>query len=326
MENRYNKLVEKSLSKGSVDPEDIRWILTEKSVELLQLLSAVYQVRYRYFENKVKINILNNVQSGNCTEDCKYCAQSKESENTIDTYPMKADDEIIEGARQAYETGAFRYCMVFSGRGLGKNRIEKICSVVKKIKAQYRMELCVSAGFLSDDDAQELVKAGVNRYNHNLNTSSSYYSKICTSHDYGKRVDTIKTARKSGLDVCSGVIIGMGETVDDIIKMTDELRQVGAKSIPVNFFIPIKGHRIPEFKPLDPQYCLKVLSAFRFALPEAEIRASAGREYHLRSLQALCLYAVNSVFAKGYLTTGGDSVDSTKQMIEDSGFVVEEIE
>ncbi len=324
--NRYTELVEKSLSTGGIDPEDIKWILTETEVELLPLLQAAYQVRYKYFGNKVKIHILNNVQSGGCSEDCKYCAQSGKSKGEIDIYPMKKDEEIIEEAGKAHEAGAFRHCMVFSGRDLGKNRIDKIAEVVKKIKALYPMEICVSAGFIEDVDAQKLVKAGVNRYNHNLNTSSSHYSSICTSHDFQKRVNTIQTARQNGLDICSGVIIGMGETVEDIIQMTKELKGVNANSIPVNFFIPVKGHRLSEFQALTPHYCLKVLCMFRLALPMAEIRSSAGREYHLRSLQPFCLYAANSLFAQGYLTTGGDHIDTIKQMIEDSGFAVERIE
>lgn len=326
LQNRYTELVDKSLNSGSIDPEDIKWILTGTDLELLSILQAAYQVRYHYFENSVKIHILNNVQSGSCSEDCSYCAQSGKSEAEIDVYPMKTDDEIIDEARKAYEAGAFRHCMVFSGRDLGKNRIDKICKIVKKIKAVYPMEICVSAGFLEDADAQKLVQAGVNRYNHNLNTSSNYYSKICTTHDFAKRVSTIQTARQNGLDICSGVIIGMGETLDDIIQMTKELTEVNANSIPVNFFIPVQGHRVSEFQTLTPHYCLKVLCMFRLALPMAEIRASAGREYHLRSLQPLCLYAANSLFAQGYLTTGGDHIDATKQMIEDSGFVVETIE
>lgn len=323
LKNRYQELADKSLKQETIGPDDIRWILTSEQVELLPLLHAVYQVRNTYFGNKVRIHILNNVQQGNCSEDCKYCAQSKDSQNETETYPMKEEEEIIEEASLAYEAGAYRHCMVFSGKNLGKNRIEKICSVTKKIKAKYPMEICVSAGFLNDKEAQHLVSAGVNRYNHNLNTSSNYYGQICSSHDFQQRINTIKTAKHNGLDICSGVIIGMGETCDDIIQMTNELKKVGANSIPINFFIPVEGHRISHFQKLTPQYCLKVLCAFRFAVPRTEIRAAGGREYHLRSLQSLCLYAVNSVFARGYLTTGGDDVDTTIQMIEDSGFVIE---
>ena len=322
-DRKYIELADRSMNTGTIDDDDIRWILESDQAELLLLLEAAYRIRYHYFGNKVKIHILHNIQRGGCTEDCKYCAQSGKSGNTSLIYPMKSETEIIEGARLAYEAGAFRHCMVFSGKNLDKNRIEKVAAMVKKIKSLYPMEICVSAGFLSEEDGKKLVHAGVTRYNHNLNTSSDFYGQICTTHEYQERIETIVTAKNAGLDICSGVIIGMGETIEDIIQMIKELHQVNANSIPVNFFIPVEGHRIENPPKLTPRYCLKVLCAFRLAVAKAEIRASAGREYHLRSLQSLCLYAANSLFAEGYLTAGGDTVDQTKQMIEDSGFEVE---
>ncbi|MBW1899230.1 MAG: biotin synthase BioB [Deltaproteobacteria bacterium] len=325
MSYKYHELTNNSLTAGTIDKEDLNWILTSDEVELLPLLQSAYKVRFHYFQNKVRIHILHNVQKGGCTEDCRYCAQSKESK-IEDTYPMKSEDEILEHAKSAYEARAYRHCMVFSGRYFSQKRVDKICSVVKKIKKKYPMDICVSAGFLTPEDAGRLVDAGVNRYNHNLNTSSNYYENICTSHDYQKRVDTIKTAQASGLEICSGVIIGMGEQTADIVQMITELKAVKANSIPVNFFIPVEGHRIENFQQLTPHYCLKILSAFRLAIPAAELRASAGREYYLRSLQPLCLYPANSLFASGYLTIGGDDVERTAQMIKDCGFEVESIE
>jgi biotin synthase len=322
----YEHLAVEAIEKGSISPEEIKWILEGDDINLLSLLDAAYKVRRYHFENKVKIHIINNVQSGNCSEDCSYCAQSKEAPVKSETYPMKSDTEILEEAEFAHQNGAYRYCMVFSGRDLGKNRIERITSVVRKIKEKYRMEICVSAGFLSEQDAATLKKAGVDRYNHNLNTSREHYNTICRSHDYRKRLGTIQTARENGLDICSGLIIGMGETSDDIVSAISDLRDVKANSIPVNFFIPIEGHRIENPRELTPHYCLRVLCAFRLALPRTEIRAAGGREYHLRSLQALSLFAVNSLFSKGYLTTGGESVEETKQMIVDNGFILDHIE
>jgi len=173
LRDRYSALVEKCLHKGTISIDDIRWILISREVELLPLLHSAYRVRYKFFENKVKVHILNNVQSGNCTEDCKYCAQSHKNQGKIDIYPMKDDVEILEIAGHAYVSGAYRHCMVFSGRDLGQKRIEDICRIVKKIKEKYPMELCVSAGFLTAEDALRLRQAGVDRYNHNLNIGTS---------------------------------------------------------------------------------------------------------------------------------------------------------
>lgn len=322
MEKRYSDLITQSLEQGGITDENVRWILTSEKAELLPLLYASYKVKYRYFKNEIKIHILNNVQSGNCSEDCKYCAQSGKAGTRAQVYPMKSEEEILSEADFAYKSGAVRYCMVFSGRDLGKNRISTICSVVEKIKKKYSMDVCVSAGFLTSEDADSLAASGVNRYNHNINTSEHFYSEICTSHDYTKRLDTIFTAKKSGLEICSGIIIGMGESAEDICGMMAQLKKAGASSVPVNFFIPTEGHRLEKVQELTPEYCLKVLAAFRLALPEAEIRCAAGREYHLRSMQAFCLYPVNSLFAKGYLTTGGDSVEQTKKLILDAGFTL----
>jgi biotin synthase len=322
--NPYEALARKSLANCPIDHEDIRWILTDESVHLLDLLSAAYKVRHHYFGNKVRVHIINNVQSGNCSEDCKYCAQSKDAPDQTVVYPMKTEEEILLEAKNASEAGAYRYCMVYSGRDLGRNRIADICRVVGKIKARFDMEVCVSAGFLSSEEARALKSAGVDRYNHNLNTSRDFYPEICTTHDYARRIDTINCANWSGLDICSGVIIGMGEGTNDIASILSELRRVEVKSVPINFFIPVPGHRVQP-SGLTPHYCLKVLCLFRLALPKAEIRAAGGREYHLRSLQALCLYPANSLFSKGYLTTGGECVAETKQMIIDSGFQVDAV-
>lgn len=322
----YQSLADTSLKKGTIENSDLKWILSDPEVDLLSLLQATYCVRHQFFGNRVKIHILHNVQSGNCTEDCKYCAQSSHSKAEVDTYPMKSDKAILAAAEQAYQSGAYRHCMVFSGKDLQPKRIERICRIVEQIRSRFPMEICVSAGFLTAEDAAKLKAVGVNRYNHNLNTSAEYYSQICSTHSFEERVETISTAKSAGLDICSGVIIGMGESDDDIIEMINQLKEVDAASIPVNFFIPVDGHRIINFQALTPDFCLRVLCAFRLAIPSAEIRAAAGREYHLRSMQALSLYAVNSLFAKGYLTTGGDDVQHVKQMIQDAGFVIESIE
>ena len=323
--NFYNGLASKSLQKGVIDQDEIIRIL-EGDINLLQLLDAAYKVRHHYFGNRVRMHVINNVKSGGCSEDCSYCAQSHKADNDAPVYPAKARDQDIAEAKAAYENGAYRYCMVFSGRRQRREDMRAICDVVKEIRSLYAMEVCVSAGFLDSADALMLKEAGVGRYNHNINTSAEYYREICTTHDYEDRLDTIRTAKRAGLDVCSGVIIGMGETTGDIIRMVEDLRSVEANAVPVNFFIPVEGHRIKRPFSITAEYCLRVLCVFRFMLPSSEIRIAGGREYHLRSMQALSLYPVNSLFAKGYLTAGGDSFAETKQMITDAGFVLDSVE
>ena len=323
MNNRYENLIEKSLHGGEIIRDDIQWIMESEDVELLPLLYAAFKVREKYFGKNVKIHILNNVKSGNCSENCHYCAQSHEADNEIEKYPVKTREEIIQGACDATNGWAFRYCMVFSGSRQSPANIDFICDVVSEIKEKYSIETCVSAGFIEEGDIIRLKQAGVDRYNHNLNTSEFHYGQICTSHSYKDRYNTIVMAHKYGLDICSGIIAGMGESLDDIFSIIRDLKAVKVKSVPVNFFIPIEGHRISQYQTLTPEYCLKLLSVFRFALPDVEIRCAGGREYHLRSMQALSLYPANSIFAQGYLTTGGDGIDEAKRMVTDAGFTVE---
>ncbi|MGA2142204.1 MAG: biotin synthase BioB, partial [Brevinematales bacterium] len=218
------------------------------------------------------------------------------------------------------------YCMVFSGSAPDDKLIEHITDVSEKIRDLYNISICVSAGFLTRQNASKLKASGVGRYNHNLNTSFSHYKNICTSHDYSKRLETVNTAREAGLEVCSGVIIGMGESLSDIFSMAGELRKVRASSVPVNFYIPGKNKRLPDMKELTPEYCLRVLCAFRLMLPSCELRIAAGREYHLRGMQAMSLFPANSLFAKGYLTAGGDGMEETRKMIQDAGFLIDRFE
>jgi biotin synthase len=297
-------------------------ILTSPNIELLPLLEAAYEIRKKYWGKKVNVHIINNVQNGDCSQDCSYCVQSKESKAEIESYSMKSEDQILEEAKIAYESGAFRYCMVFSGPKPSKSRVEKLVGIIKKIKATYNIQVCVSPGFVDYDDAIKLKKAGLNRLNHNLNTSKNHYHNICTSHTFQDRINTIKAAKSANLEICSGCIIGMGETEDDIIDIAKTLSTLKIESIPINFFLPISGLPLKTKKALTPEYCLRVLCLFRFLNPKAEIRIAAGREFHLRSMQAMALFPANSLFMEGYLNSNGSNTIDTLQMIKDAGFTI----
>jgi len=322
----YQQLTSQSIAEGALTNETILKILSDPGIEMLPLLNSAYIVRRQYFGKTVKIHILDNAQSGNCTEDCSYCAQSGAAANEEIAYPLKSEEKILKEAQYAHSQGAFRHCIVFSGKTLSSKAVDRVCAVVKTIKQNYPMEICVSAGFLTEEKALKLRAAGVDRYNHNLNTSEAFYPQICSTHTYQERINTIRLAQQHGFTICSGVIIGMGESHTDLLYLIEEFAKIKPDSIPVNFFIPVTGHRIQSDRQLTPEYCLKILSLFRLAFPKTEIRIAGGREYHLRSLQPLCLYAVDSLFAKGYLTTGGDSMAVTQTMIHDCGFEIKSIE
>lgn len=319
----YQKLSEDSLAGIELSDETCLRILTDPKLDLLSLVHSAFAVRKAHWGMRVQIHILNNAQNGNCSEDCSYCTQSKTSNADIYEYPLKPDEEIFAEARRAYEAGAHRYCMVFAGRGPSQKRTEHLAKLVREIKARYPIEVCVSAGLLDEPKARVLAEAGLDRLNHNLNTSRDNYAKICTTHTYDDRLRTLNAAKTAGLQLCSGLIAGMGEKPSELIEIAKTLRSLNAQSIPVNFLLPFEGNVLRYPKDLSPQYCLRILSLFRFLNPKAEVRATAGREFHMRSLEVMCLYVVNSIFLDGYLNGQGAMRRKTYQMLLDGGFEIE---
>ncbi len=321
--NWYQSLTEAAIAGGLPPRDTCLKMLTDSRVELLPLLDAAFTVRKHFHGRSVTVHIINNVSNGLCSEDCNYCPQSKSSTADIAAYSEKSEEEIIAEAKQAYEAGAHRYCMVYAGRRPSMQRAERIAGLVRTIKEQYPIEVCVSAGIMDDESSRILKEAGLDRLNHNLNTSATRYAKICSTHTFADRLNTLKSARKAGLEVCSGIIAGMGETAEELIELAQMLRDLEAQSIPINFLLPIAGNKLKRAQNLSPDYCLKILCLFRFLNPQAEIRTAAGREYHLRSMEVMSLYAANSIFMDGYLNTRGKSRQDTLQMIIDAGFTIQ---
>jgi len=319
----YRSLADRALAGEAPNQAEARWILDDSGVELLPLLQAAYEPRRKHFGRSVMVHVLNNIQNGLCPEDCGYCSQGKDSDSGIRKYPIKSDEEILAEAERAAKVGASRYCMVSSGRGPTLERIRKLAELVKEIKRRHPIEVCVSTGLLGDEHAKILAEAGLDRMNHNLNTSEDYYGGICSTHTYADRIATLAAAKRHNIAACSGVIAGMGESSSDFIEVAFRLRELEVPSIPVNFLIPIEGNRVREDGSLTPERCLRMLCLMRFVNPDAEIRIAGGREGNLRSLQPLGLYPANSLFIEGYLTTMGDAAQETYRMIEDAGFEIE---
>jgi biotin synthase len=263
-----------------------------------------------------------NAKSGLCPEDCHYCSQSKVSEADIPRYNLLSRDKLLDGARLAAERNSRTYCIVISARGPSEREIQAVEKIVPEIKAKYDLDVCACLGLLTPEQAKRLAACGVDKVNHNLNTSPDYYEKICTTHTYQDRVQTLKAVREAGLALCSGGIIGMGEEDRDVVQMALELRELAVESIPLNFLIDIDGTPLAHTQRLTPRYCLKALAMFRFVNPRAEIRIAGGRELHLGSMQCLGLYAANSIFVGDYLTTKGQAPESDYKMIEEMGFVI----
>jgi biotin synthase len=320
----FQVLADKSIAGETLSTEESRQALRCPDQDILQLLDAAYQVRRTFCGNRVHLHMLINAKSGLCPEDCHYCSQSRISTADIERYRMVSQERLLEGARKAKEARSRRYCIVISTRGATDREVDYLAEAVRKIKKEVDIGICVSLGLLSEDKAQRLYDAGVEQLNHNLNTSERYYPEICTTHTYQDRMNTLLAARNAGLKLCTGAIFGQGEQESDIIDVGMALRELQPQSIPINFLLAIEGTPFAGMNELKPHDCLRILCLMRFLNPRQEIRVSAGREAHLRSLQPLALYPANSVFVSGYLTEPGQAYEETWKMIADLGFEIEE--
>jgi biotin synthase len=319
---RGDALAQRILDGHRLTREEGLAILQSADCDLPALLAAAFRVRLRHFGRKVHLYYLKNAKSGLCPEDCGYCSQSIVAESAIDRYPLLNEAKLLEGARQASQMQARTYCIVASGRGPSDREVDHVASVVGKIKTEYGLHICCCLGLLSAEQAGRLKAAGVDRINHNLNTSRRFYGEICSTHSFDDRLETLRVVRDAGMELCCGLIVGMGETDDDVVDVALELGEIGVESIPVNFLHAIPGTPLQDTHRLNPRYCLKVLCLMRLANPTTEIRIAGGREVNLRSLQAMGLYPANSLFVSDYLTTKGQPAEDDYRMVADLGFEI----
>lgn len=316
-------LAQKALNGECLTLEDGLAVLEADNDEVLPLLQAAYRVRQHFYGKKVKLNMIINAKSGLCPEDCGYCSQSIVSTAPVKKYTLLDKDTLLAGAREAMARKAGTYCIVAAGKGPTDKELDQVVEAVKEITDTMPLKICACLGILKDGQAQRLAEAGVHRYNHNLNTSKANYPSITTTHTYDQRVETVEQVKTYGMSPCSGVIIGMGETNQEIVEMAYALRELDADSIPINFLNAIPGTPLENAGRTPAMKALKVLTLFRLICPSKEIRVAGGREVNLRTLQPLSLYAANSVFVGDYLTTQGQEALADYQMIEDLGFEIE---
>ena len=321
-QTQWCQLADRVLLGEQLSVEEAVAVLDSSDDELLVLLAAAYRVRRRWFGNQVQLYFLMNAKSGLCPEDCAYCSQSKISEAEIPRYNVLSREKLLDGARLAAERHARTYCIVISARGPNEREMRAVTTIVPEIKHRYNLKICACLGLLTPEQARALKACGVDRVNHNLNTSESFYGEICTTHAFADRLATLHAVRDAGIELCSGGIIGMGERPRDVVDMAFALRDLAVESIPINFLNPIDGTPLAGRWDLNPRYCLKVLAMFRLVNPRSELRIAGGRELHLGSLQALGLYAANSIFVGDYLTTQGQAPEADYKMIHDMGFEV----
>lgn len=319
----FHELANRILDGHRLSAEEALALLGASDAETFALVDAASILRRHFFGNKMKVNYLVNLKSGMCPEDCSYCSQRLGSEADVLKYSWIDTDEALKQASFGIHGGASRVCMVASGRGPSNKDVERVSAMVEDLKeANPHVEVCACLGKLKDGQAERLRAAGVDAYNHNINTAESHYEDICTTHTYADRVDTVERAQAAGMSACSGLIVGMGETNEQLVEAIFALRDLGSDSIPVNFLMPFDGTPLEGKWDLTPMACLRILATVRMAAPEKELRMAGGREIHLRSLQPLALQVVNSLFLGDYLTSEGQSALDDLKMIRDGGFEV----
>ncbi|MBX3145940.1 MAG: biotin synthase BioB [Gemmatimonadales bacterium] len=318
----WDQLADRVLDGSEASADDARAILTSSDEQLDDLLQAAFRIRERYHGRTVRIHVLRNAKSGLCPEDCAFCSQSVTNASPVERYKLQTVDDLVAGAREAHRRGAVKYCMVTSTRGPAERELDVICEATRQIKAELNIKVCASLGLLEQHQADRLAAAGVDRFNHNLESSRRFYPEICSTHDFEDRVTTVKRARQAGMEACCGGIMGMGETIDDRVALALELRALQVESIPVNFLNPRPGTPLADVERLAPEDCLRALAMMRFVNPTRDIRVAGGREVNLREQQHRALLPANSMFIDGYLTTPGAGWEADLKMIQDAGFTV----
>lgn len=320
---RWDALADSVLAGVAATDDDLRAVLRSGDDALLGVLDAAFRVRRYHFGRTVRVHVLRNAKSGLCPEDCAFCSQSARfrADAAVPEYALQSVEQLVDGAREAIAMGASTYCMVTATRGPDAADLSTVAEAARRIKAEApRVTLCASLGLLEPGQAEALAAAGVDRYNHNLETSERHYPQICGTHTWADRLDTIQRARAAGMEACCGGIVGMGEDDEDRVALALSLRALGVESIPVNFLDPRPGTPLEACPRVSPGDALRTLAMFRLACPDRDVRAAGGREVTLRALAPLALYAASSIFTRGYLTTDGAAPGADLQTIRDAGF------
>ena len=299
--------------------------LTQTPLSLVPYLAAsANEVRLKFAGNQIESCALSNIKSGNCSEDCKFCAQSGHYKTDSPAYPQIGVDEIVRQAKSAEAMGASEFCMVSSGWGAtNEKEFSVVLEAVRRIKAETSLFVDCSLGFLTGEQMAQLKDAGLFRNNHNLEASKGYFEKICTTHTHEQRMDHVEMVRHYGIHPCSGGILGMGESAKDRVDLAFELKKLNAECVPINSLNPRPGTPLGDVKPLEPLEIIKYIALFRLILPASTIKIAGGREVNLRDLQAMAMQAgANGLILGNYLTTMGRNPSRDIEMLKDLGFEV----
>lgn len=315
--NTINELKEKIFNGGLLTKDEAISLI---DADLTALCEAADEIRKRLNGSKIDTCTILNGKSGLCSENCKYCAQSAHHNTNIEEYPMLTVDEIVKRGLENAKLGVDRFDVVTAGLRLSDAEVDVLCKAYSKIKNQTELELCSSNGLLSYEQFVRLHDAGVTRIHNNLETSRRFFPSVCTTHTYDDKLETIRAAKRAGMEICSGGIIGMGETMEDRIDMAMELQSLDVKSIPINVLMPIKGTALEKQPPLSDDEILRTIALFRFINPRADIRLAGGRKLLDDHGRQAFQSGANASIIGNMLTSIGNNVDEDFAMFEELGF------
>ncbi len=313
-------LADEIIAGGAVDPDRLKMLSQLPCEDVFELLPGIDMIREHFFGRRIHLCAICNVKSGACSEDCRFCSQSAHSKGNSPVYPLMTPDEIEARGRETAASPVNRFSLVASGKGLPLGEVERAAEALSVFRST-GLETCVSFGLMDYRGFAILKQAGVTRYHHNLESAESFFGRVCTTHSFEARIDTILAAKEAGLSVCTGGIFGLGETDQQVVEMALTLKDLDVDAVPINFLTPIRGTPMENHDFLSPLRCLKILALMRLALPDKDILICGGRQQNLKSLESLMFMAGASGLMTGnYLTTRGSALENDLALMEQSGF------
>ncbi len=318
--NLVNELKGKIFSGEAVTKEEALRLL---EAPLDELTAAANEIREHFNDNTFDMCTIINGKCGKCSEDCKYCAQSAHYHTACeDSYPLLSTEELLEQAKYNDKRGVLRYSIVTSGRALSDEEVDKACESIRAIRTETNISVCVSFGLLNEDQFRRLKEAGASRVHCNLETSRRYFPTVCTTHTYDEKIETLKAAKRAGLSICSGGIMGLGETMEDRIDMALTARDLGVTSIPVNLLNPIPGTPYENNRVLSNDELCRIVAIFRFLIPEGMIRLAGGRGLVGDKGEKCFKSGANAAISGDMLTTAGITVETDMDLLHWLGYEV----
>lgn len=315
--NKIEEIGRKVLSGEYIEREEAVFLFETDDEYIEDILKISRDIKDKYMGKRMSLCSIMSGTVGACSEDCKFCAQSAHYKTDIEKRGLPSFEEVKKRADECEKNGIKRFSIVSSGRGADRDQLETVREYYRRLSEENSINLCASFGIISEEEMKKLRDSGVSMYHHNIETGREYYKNICTTHDFSDRINTIENAKKAGLKVCSGGIIGLGESIYDRTDFIMELRELKVDSIPVNVLDAIKGTPLENSEPLSENEILKTLAIFRIAYPEAEIRYAGGRKHLGDSQRKGVETSVSGMLSGNFLTTVGNGIEEDLKMVKD---------